>query len=127
MLRSRPIGRDGFDDGNSPSAIRSVQSANSDKPFSGPRRTIARAILVMAWPDARRRAHMSRELAKFPSSFTRGARMFSLPSAWQDWQEFLIVSIQAPWVFRNGGIPLPASPVPGNWSAAGVWSIEYQY
>ena len=38
MLRSRPVGRDGSDDGNSPLAIRSVQSAKSDKPFSGPSR-----------------------------------------------------------------------------------------
>ena len=62
---------------------------------------------------------MSVEFAKSPSSFTRGARMFSLPSAWHDWHEFLIVSIQAPWVFRKGGIPLPVSPVPGNWSLQG--------
>ena len=81
---------------------------------------------VMAWPDWMRRVHISIELAP-PSSFALGERMFSLPRAWQDWQEFLTVSIQAAWVLMKGGMPLPPSPVPGNWSAAGMRSIEYQY
>ena len=83
------------------------------------------ATPVMAWPDWMRRVHISVELAKSPSSATLGERMFSLPKAWQDWQEFFTVSIQAAWVLMKVGMPLPFSPVPGNWSAAGMRSIEY--
>ena len=49
------------------------------------------------------------------------------PTAWQLWQEFFTVSIQAPCVFMKGGMPLPLGPVPGNSLSAGILSIEYQY
>ena len=82
-----------------------------------------------------RRIHMSAEVLNSfsptvsASSLTWGERIFSLPIEWQDWQEFLIVSIQAPCVFMKVGMPLPSGPVPlpGNWSFGGMFSIEYQY
>ena len=83
-------------------------------------------MLLMAWPDWMRRAHTSYEFGNSPSSCTFGWRMFWLPSAWQD---CLTVSIQACWLRMKVGTPLPPgpSPVPGNWSAAGMRSMEYQY
>ena len=50
-LRSTPCGREGLDDGSSPAAMRSVQSANSFRPFSGPMRPRVSAMLIIAWPD----------------------------------------------------------------------------
>src|SRR6202040_3625902 len=85
------------------------------------------AIPVMACPDCRRRAHMSAEFANSPSSPTCGERTFLLPSAWHDWQEFLMVSIQSDCVLMPAGIPFGLLSAPGNSFSAGILSIEYQY
>ena len=91
---------------------------------------------AIAWPDAMRRIHMSAEVLNSfsptvsASACTLGERTLREPSAWQDWHEFLMVSTQSPWVFMNVGMPLPGFLsvfVPGNWSTAGIFSIEYQY
>src|SRR5262249_53995504 len=95
-------------------------------PLVGPSRLMASAMLAMAWPDWTRRSHASVEFLKVPS-FDDRWRMPLEPSAWHDWQEFLTVSIQKFCDFMNSGMPLPLAPVPGNWSLAGISSIEYQY
>src|SRR5260370_38211421 len=84
------------------------------------------AIPVMACPDCRRRAHMSAEFANSPSSDTCGERTFLLPSAWHDWQEFLMVSIQADCVFMPAGFPCGLLSAPGNSFSAGVYGIRAQ-
>src|ERR1700722_6853314 len=95
-------------------------------PLSGPRRAIEIAMLDIAWPDWMRRSQASREFLNVPSLLDSVRTPFE-PTAWQLWQEFFTVSIQAPWVFMKGGMPLPLGPVPGNSLSAGILSIEYQY
>ena len=50
-LRSIPCGRSGLAKGNSPAAMRSVQSANSASALFGPSRESVRNMLGMACPD----------------------------------------------------------------------------
>src|ERR1700693_5529164 len=92
-LRSRPCGRSGLAEGSSPAAMRSVQSANSVKAFFGPSRLRLKAIFAFACPDCTRLLQASTELPAEANSLGT-VRMPLEPSAWQDWQEFLIVSIQ---------------------------------
>jgi hypothetical protein len=84
-------------------------------------------MLVMAWPLCVRRAHAANELGMFSWNTFGTVRMPLEPSAWQDWQELLSVSTQASCVLMLSEMPLPLSPVPGNWSLPGMLSIEYQY
>src|SRR5690349_20201339 len=83
-------------------------------------------MLVMAWPDCVRRAHALYESPSF-ANISGTLRMPALPSAWHDWQAFFTVSTHWSCDFMFSEMPLPLSPVPGNWSAAGIFSIEYQY
>ncbi len=112
-LRSIPCGRSGRAKGSSPAAMRSVQSAKSESAFLGPSRDSVSAMFAIAWPDWTRRSHASVESLNSPSS-GESRRTPLEPSAWQDWHEFLMVSIQACWVLISGPMPLPPSPVPGN-------------
>ena len=84
-------------------------------------------MLFMAWPDCTRRSHISSEFLNSPSSFTWGERMFWLPSAWHDWQEFLMLSIQVACKSMPAGMWFGFLSEPGNSLAAGILSIEYQY
>src|SRR5579862_3481679 len=95
-------------------------------PFSGPSRAITIAMFSIAWPDCRRRSHMSLESLNSPS-LADGLRTPREPIEWQDWQAFFTVSIQACCDLMKGGMPLPFDPVPGNALAGGILSIEYQY
>jgi hypothetical protein len=63
-------------------------------------------------------------LLNSPSSLESVRTPFD-PSAWQDWHEFLRVSIQACWVLIDSPMPFPLSPVPGNSLAAGILSSAY--
>src|SRR5262249_12314733 len=58
-LRSAPCGRVGLEAGNSPAAMRSVQSANILIARGTSRRPILLAICTCACPDMMRRAHAS--------------------------------------------------------------------
>src|SRR5262245_39454763 len=84
-------------------------------------------MLVIAWPACVRFAHACVELAAPSWNIFGTVRMPCEPSAWHDWQEFLIASTHCSWVLMFSEMPLPLSPVPGNWSFAGMFSIEYQY
>ena len=53
-------------------------------------------------------------------------RVIWLPSWWQKLQPLFKLNIQWACVAIAGGMPLPLSPVPGNWSGAGGWSSENQ-
>ena len=64
-------------------------------------------MLVMACPDWMRLIHASIELLNSPSCSENVRTPFD-PSAWQDWHEFLRVSIQACWGFDK----LAAESVP---------------
>src|SRR5262245_3099398 len=77
----------------------------------------------IACPDCVRRAHP----ATPPPNSLGTTRMPCEPSAWQDWQAFLTVSTHCSWVLMLEEIPLPFSPVPGNWSLPGMLILEYQY
>src|SRR5262249_18891656 len=68
MLRSIPCGRDGVAAGNSPAAIRSVQSPNNPLALFGPSSLMRLSMVVMAWPDTMRRAHASAGEVKWPNS-----------------------------------------------------------
>ena len=57
----------------------------------------------------------------------RGRNRDSLPSAWQDWQEFLTLSIQTACEVMPGPVPFGFLSEPGNSLAGGILSIEYQY
>src|SRR6476646_9346582 len=96
-LRSTPCGRSGFATGSSPAAMRLVQSANNDSAFCGPNRLSVTPIFVLACPASRRCVQASMAAR---GVFPVGANSFGIvrtplePSAWQDWHEFLSVSIQ---------------------------------
>src|SRR5438309_2752259 len=87
-LRATPEGRSGLANGSSPLATRSVQSANSAMPLSGPSRTRRAAIGPCAWPDWVRTAQASLESLNSPS-WGGMTRMPCVPNAWQDWQAVL--------------------------------------
>ena len=128
-LRSTPCGRSGLAKGSSPVGDAVGPVGEHVDALAGPSRPKVSAMLVIAWPDCMRRSQASREflnVAELGQSFGI-VRTPLEPSAWQDWQEFLTVSIQACWVLMTSGMPLPLSPVPGNWFAAGICSSEYQY
>src|SRR5262249_380509 len=114
------------DDGNSPLAMRSVQSAKSCRPLSGPIRPSVSAMFAIAWPACVRTVQASVEVLNSPS-LDESVRTPCEPSAWQDWQEVLIVSIQYACVFITSGMPLPFGPVPGKSLTGGIFSIAYQY
>ena len=78
-LRSRPCGRDGLKAGNSPAAIRSVQSANNSRERERPIRLMFLTIYLIAWPDSIRRCHASTEESKSPNSLGI-SRVALLPS-----------------------------------------------
>ena len=84
-------------------------------------------MVVMAWPLCVRRAQTANELCAFSWNTFGTVRMPLEPSAWQDWQELYSVSTHASWVLLFELMPLPFSPVPGNWSFAGMLISEYQY
>src|SRR5260370_1039377 len=65
-LRSTPCGRSGLANGSSPAATRSVQSANTDSAFFGPRRPSVVAMFAFACPAWRRRVHDCTESAAHP-------------------------------------------------------------
>ena len=67
-LRSIPCGRGGAG-GNSPAAMRSVQSPNIASARSRPSALRPPLICAPAWPDWMRRSHASIELWNVPSSF----------------------------------------------------------
>jgi hypothetical protein len=82
MLRSTPCGRGGCVAGNSPPAMRSVQSANRLSARLVSSRPMLLTMLVIAWPDWMRRSHASIELSKCPSSLGM-VRVALSPSWWQ--------------------------------------------
>src|SRR3954466_9315674 len=84
-------------------------------------------MLVIAWPACVRRPQAPIELCASSLNWSGTLRMPIEPSAWQDWQDCFIVSTQASCVLIFEEMPLPLSPVPGNWSFPGTLIIEYQY
>src|SRR4051794_19034176 len=84
-------------------------------------------MLVIAWPDCVRRPQAPIELCVSSLNCAGTLRIPIEPSAWQDWQDCLTVSSQASCVLMFDEMPLPFSPVPGNWSLPGMFIIEYQY
>ena len=93
-LRSTPCGRSGLAKGNSPAAMRSVQSANSDSALSGPSRPERQGHVgprLTGLDAARPCLDRVAEFRRVPCGIVRTPLE---PSAWHDWHEFLIVSIQ---------------------------------
>ena len=115
-LRSMPCGRCGCAKGSSPAAMRSVQSAHSASPRSGPTRAAALIICVIAWPEAMRRAHASVDFI-CAKSFGM-VRVPLVPSAWHDMQPFVFT------VFSHSGCVF--MPPTGNSLFCGILSMEYQ-
>src|SRR5262245_12971338 len=117
MLRSTPCGRDGLVAGNSPAAIRSVQSPNKPLALFGPSSLMRASMVVMACPETTRRAQASAEELKWPSSLGI-VRVALLPSWWHVIQPFVLTTFNhSPW--------LATLPV-GNSFLSGILSIEYQ-
>src|SRR6187397_2329969 len=94
-FRSTPCGREGCANGNSPAAMRSVQSAHSFSARSEPSRLVAVIMLFMAWPEAMRRAHASYEFMWAKSLGI--VRVPLVPRAWQDMQP-LVLTVFNQWL-----------------------------
>jgi hypothetical protein len=103
-LRAMPCGRSGLANGNSPAAMRSVQSPNSPSARSVSSRPMSRAMNSDALPACKRCAQAEAESLKVPNRLLI-VRVPGVPSAWQDWQAPLLTMFNhSPWllIFSNG-------------------------
>src|SRR6266480_4907908 len=89
MFRSTPWGRDGFDLGSSPAAIRSVQSAYNCNARPASNLAIGSIMLVLACPDCMRRVHASDDGFRWANSLGTVRLDFS-PHWWQPMQPLLL-------------------------------------
>src|SRR5258708_412043 len=126
-LRSTPCGRVGLLLGNSPAAIRSVQSAKLRNARWVSISPMSRTMVSAAGPTWTRWLQASNEFSNLPSA-GEIVRVGLLPSWWQELQAWVLsVDSHWPWLLRLTGMPLPFGPVPGNRLLSGISSIEYQY
>ena len=122
-MRSTPAGRGGTG-GSSPSAMRSVQSANIPRARSRPKRFIPAFIEAPRCPVCTRWSQAARAESK--SSSWSISRVMRLPSWWQSWQPCFMRSTHRAWLVIPGEMPLPSGPVPGNSLPSGTSIREYQ-
>ena len=87
---SRPSGRRGLSNGNSPFAMRSVQSAKLAMALSPSNRLMSLAISACTLPARRRMRHASCEVLPLANN-SGTCRIPGVPSAWHDWQAPLLI------------------------------------